>query len=1184
MLREFIITYGSWRFDISQGIGNAGAIARSTQKDLIPQIIMNEMPHSAIICLLFFFSGFAGLAFEIVWCRQLLRALGSGLSANSCVFAAFLTGAATGALICWRLSAQKPPAEKPQFFLVLYGRLELIAAISGLAVCLLLNARSEEFIASCLGLLSKNDLLINIARFFIAFLLLLIPCACMGASYAALGRAFSRKDSTRLFFPLLYGANTIGAAAGSLCSSFFILPFCGLTQTALCASGINFAIFLLCELMSTRKLDTNEVPIRKIPQEIDQATQSNLWAMCAFASGFIALVLEIIWSRIFSSMFGSSIYSVGTVLFMVLLGGGGGSLVTHFIAKDRRTAGILVANLFALSAISIIASTYCHGYLQEIILRADEALSAQNIYDPFTRSVLSRFLIATILVLPSSAFVGSILPAAAAAAQADRTGYGSKYYAINCLGGVSACIIFGAFFFKMLVTSISVPLLASLLISGGLCILTALLLLFKERVAFTNSPSQTPRQKKLATYSWLAAVISCTLAPPLVMLKPPSWNAKLISSGWALYNPQHAASSHLFSLEMDEPVFYMEGLNSTVTISQFPYNNSISIKSDAKVEATLPIDPTLICPGSDLSTHVLLASLPVLFHAGNAEKGLLIGLGSGTTASALLSFPELKQLRISEIEAAVKIACAQLNQYNGGALAASNPASKRVEFEPNDARFVLSSSQNDYDVIISQPGDPWVAGSANLFTHEFFELAKSRLQDKGIFCQWLQIYSIPSDQLISQIATFNQVFPSSYICHPPGGGELLLLGFKNADADSLQHLDSHFFSTANQRIKQSRQSNKLSARAGLFDSYDALSMVLLGPEELKYLLMRQKAEINKDDSAKLEFATCKNFLENRYILQNNFLFLIGQMQNSLLWTPELKDDAENNMYKQSKAFARQALQDGSPLGIFNQKRALETAEKLSKINESTSTLYNRGVILKAFGKDNEANTLLASASAMVAKDQSDVISKFDMSFEADKLQECSQIIAQLNPNKVETRFRRAMLDLRLGQPAKAVPVFRELQSDNALYLPCILSSAYASAALHEFNEAENFLAEYLSINPWDYNSQLAYTSVLCRSNKLTKASAHALTCMRLKPDETDAFLLVLDAAINSSNKNMVSMTHRMLKLHAKADSIAFQALALSPADKSFTSPQERAQFSNFAHLVRTKAEDPNNGYKVLGEP
>jgi spermidine synthase len=1163
-------------------------------KDLIPQIIMNAMPHSAIISLLFFFSGFAGLAFEIVWCRHLLRALGAGLNANSCVFAAFLTGAAAGALICWQISDKKLLKEKSQFFLKLYGRLEFLAAISGVLVCLLLNAKSEEFVASLLGGISGNEFFCDLARFLIAFVVLLLPCACMGASFAALGKAFSQTNCKRIFFPILYGANTTGAAIGSLCTSFWLLPSLGLNKTAFLAGGINTLVFIVCELFAAQKYSTDESEIRSESAEnVDDSSSSNIWALCSFMSGYIALVLEITWTRIFSSLFGSSIYSVGTVLFMLLLGTGVGSFIVHLIARNKQIARRLVTILFLLSAVSIIISSYCHEYLQEIMLRSDEILSALNIYDSFSRSIISRMFVAAIIVFPTSALLGSILPTAAAAARHGESAYGAKFYAINCFGGVSACIIFGAVLFRALIP-MSVPLLISLLLCASLCVLMSLILLIKERktlIAFSPSSDEgeaRPRfyytYQKLARYTWLTALAFSLLLPITVIIRPPHWNAKMVSAGWALYNPQKSSSSTPIALEMSEPVFYMEGLNCTISLNKFAYNNNISLKSDAKVEATLPLEPSLICPGSDLPTHVLLAGLPVLFHKGSAESGLLIGLGSGCTASALLSFPELKNLHISEIEPAVKVACKYLQPYNGGGLDESKSAFKRVHFEDNDARFVLSSSNRSYDVIVSQPGDPWVAGSADLFTQEFFSLAKSRLQNKGVFCQWLQIYAIPAEQLCSLIKTFNEVFPSTYVCHPAGAGELILLGFKDSDSDPLIQLNSTFLSEINERLKHSRQSNHLTARTGLFDCSDPLSTVLLGPEELKIFNTRQKASINTDDDAQLEFATCKSFMESNYVLDRNFFFLSGQLDGGLSWLPSFGDNKQENLCRLSRAFARQSLQDGTLLRLLNEHRADELAEKLSKEKESVATVYNRAVILNAFQKTSEAEFFLQRAAKIVAENESDRLSKFDYYFEADKLAECSSALEQLDAEDPQAIFRKALLFCREKRANDALNLFRELKNENSVYLPCILSSAYASASIEKFDDAENFFAEYLSINPWDFNSQLAYTSMLSRANKMNQALSHASTCFRLRPNDASAMILVSEAAINSGNYNLLKDIQKWLKQHTNADSIGSKALDMMPPDNNYKNWSKQAQFSKFAHFVRSKAEDPNNGYKVLGEP
>ncbi|MBX9725386.1 MAG: hypothetical protein K2X81_28575, partial [Candidatus Obscuribacterales bacterium] len=174
------------------------------------------MSHYKVIIALFFFSGFSGLLFEIVWCRLILRALGAGSVANSCVFAGFMAGAAVGAIVGWKNpeflkilgrpfkaeSISTTDGKNSALFARAYGRLELIAAVSGLVITWLLNAAVCEFVASLLAGLANTEALCNAIRFLICFVILLLPCSAMGAAYATIEKSFAAKQASTNFFPL----------------------------------------------------------------------------------------------------------------------------------------------------------------------------------------------------------------------------------------------------------------------------------------------------------------------------------------------------------------------------------------------------------------------------------------------------------------------------------------------------------------------------------------------------------------------------------------------------------------------------------------------------------------------------------------------------------------------------------------------------------------------------------------------------------------------------------------------------------------------------------------------------------------------------------------------------------------------------------------------------------------------
>jgi spermidine synthase len=136
----------------------------------------------------------------------------------------------------------------------------------------------------------------------------------------------------------------------------------------------------------------------------------------------------------------------------------------------------------------------------------------------------------------------------------------------------------------------------------------------------------------------------------------------------------------------------------------------------------------------------------------------------------------LESLTVCEVEPAVIEAEKLFKTVNGEPLRAENLKSGKVRVLVEDARTILRFDDTKYDVIISQPSEPWLSGSSDLYTCEFWKLASARLKEKGVFCQWIQLYSIDPVCLGILCRTFQNVFPATYVIHSPDAGEVILIG------------------------------------------------------------------------------------------------------------------------------------------------------------------------------------------------------------------------------------------------------------------------------------------------------------------------------------------------------------------------------------------------------------------------
>ncbi len=1188
---------------------------------------MSLMP-AVLISICFFFSGFSALLFEIVWCRLLSRVLGAGTVANACVFAAFMAGAAAGAFLAVafpeKLSLLGKAAkgqEKSSFagFCRAYGRLEFIVAISGILISIsldLLNGTSAPIIAAI-----EIDWLSNLVRFALCFVLMLLPCSAMGAIFATSAFMFgagSEHSKPKNYFALLYGVNTLGAAIGSVTCAFHFLPQLGLAASSFIAATILIAIFLSCELLiSGMKSELRGLRFEEHKEEVQELQMQELEepggsssaaleknrivagllsrTLIVFLSGFMAIALELCFARIFNLVLGSSVYSVAAVLLMVLLGTAFASILIQFLNPPETLAKRLIACGFFFAGLSTLASGYLSHLIYWIFVESSTYVTPVFSQDAFLQAVFARIALAFVYVFFPAAFLGSILPLACktlygpalmqkSRGRASTINTDSILYGVNCMGAVLASVLFLPLLFPLIAEHTESAILNLLIAISLLSFLAAALL---QIILFSKN-------KNLLTKSISFLAILLTLALPIqVFLRPPQWQSALMSSGFLVYKSENPNEPNFDAGGLQQD-FYREGVNSTVSVSINKAANNICLKSDGKVEATLPLDMTLISPGSDMSTHVMLGALPVLFHDGPAKDNLLIGLGSGLSASSLLSFPEIEKLVIAELEPAVVAASKKLSAYNGDPFNKSKAG--KIDLKIQDARFVLSSSAKTYDCIVSQPADPWVNGSQDLYSKEFWSIVYSRLNQKGVFCQWLQLYAIPESGLLSVFKTFSSVFDSVYICHGPGAGEILLLGFKG-DADSLiRGTGFSAIEKIEKRLKQAHNSNKLVAAAGLANAYDSLSLIACGPEQISSMLNaaeKQRADsigIVYDNKSKLEYQTSRSLLTSSSELENNLAALSTACGAGAIWYPAFDSDKAGASYdiaEMSLAYARQALADGSDFKSLNEKRAFAQAQTAQR-HGSPFTYWSEARVIRALGHEQRAEAEIKKALQAKVSKSYDHFARFDIYFELGELDKAAEI-QKLAFSRTEKKIpawilREAMLYLRKNEPEKCLDLSSRLLEQEPCSLPALLAAAYAAEKLNKLELSASMFNTYLSINPWDFETQLSYTNLLCKKSELALAKLHARSASMLRPEDASALILLLACQLEKGDSQSLESTIKVLKEQSLKDEKAGIVLSLSDNGRNAETFANKRAFLRLVNEIRSRAEDPKNGYKMLGEP
>jgi len=701
-----------------------------------------------LFLLLFAVSGAAALIYEVVWTRLLTLHMGHGLAAASAVLAAFMGGLAAGAGAAGRFASKLPPRRALQT----YAALEIAVAVLALLIPLALIA-VRPLLASTYADGTGGGLFAFV-RLSTSVLLLSIPSACMGATFPIASRWIVRASSTAARDAGgLYAANTLGAAAGAVLAGFWLIPALGLRGTTLAGVALN-VIAAAGAWMIARKVNETAAtpsvssvgataPAHQAPALATTKRASTTWIAAAAlgVSGFASLTLQVVWTRLLVQILGPTTYAFSTVVAIFIVGIAIGAAIASRIVSPLLRQGfggqgispaIGLAFSMLLSAALALAAASAVDWalltLGHIVSRPE-----YQFIDVLRREVL----LVSALLLPMAIAFGAAFPFAVALAGGRDEGVAESLgviYAINTLGAILGSLLAGF---------VLVPLIG---LHTTIRLVAAISALFAIVILFGSARGGG----RWAGYALAAGVlIAAAIAP--------EWNRSLLSSGAYKYAISVRGANLESALTAGELLSYREGSTSTVTVRRL--TGTISLAIDGKVDAS---------NGGDMLTQRLLAHVPLLLHP-NPQRAAIIGLGSGVTLGSALTHP-LTEVTVLEISPEVVEASAFFETENHRAL-----ADPRTRLIVGDGRTHLMLGRQSFDVIVSEPSNPWMAGIASLFTREFFEAARDRLAPGGILCQWAHTYDISNRDLKSIVATFMSVFPNGTLWLV-GDADVLLVG------------------------------------------------------------------------------------------------------------------------------------------------------------------------------------------------------------------------------------------------------------------------------------------------------------------------------------------------------------------------------------------------------------------------
>ncbi len=670
---------------------------------------MSRLPRAAFY-VLFIASGFAGLIYESIWTHYLKLFLGHAAYAQSLVLMVFMGGLAAGSAWCGRISAR---ISNP---LLGYALVEAIIGVFALVFHDLFVAVTDWSHATLLPALGSEWLALA-AKLGVSTLLILPQSVLLGMTFPLMSAGLVRAHpaSSGESVAMLYFTNSLGAAVGVLASGFVLIAWVGLPGTLRTAGAINLVLAAVVWFVAR--------PMRGAPLAARTRTEeraTGLLLAVAFFTGLASFVYEISWLRMLSLVLGASTHSFELMLSTFILGLALGGLAVRRAVDATRSPERLLGwvqvamGLLAVATLPVYDATF--GVMESLMKGLARTESGYVLFN------VSGQAIAAMVMLPATFCAGMTLPLITGALLRCGTGESAigQVYAANTLGAIAGVL---------LAVHAGLPLLglkATLIAGGVVDVALGLLLLYRY--------AATRRAFVLAAAASLMAFL------PLASLF--QLDARKMTAG--VFRHGELSSSRDAKI-----LFNKDGKTATVHLVLYP--DATSIRTNGKSDGSIYAPSAR--RGTDEITMVLTAALPLSLKP-DAKHAAVIGIGTGLTTHTLLQNLGLERVETVEIESAMAEASRGFLPRNSAAFA--DPRSKILI---DDAKTFFSTHNRRYDIIVSEPSNPWVSGVSSLFTREFYQRVRTHLKPGGLLVQWFQLYEIDAALLASVMGALGEVFP-----------------------------------------------------------------------------------------------------------------------------------------------------------------------------------------------------------------------------------------------------------------------------------------------------------------------------------------------------------------------------------------------------------------------------------------
>ena len=756
--------------------------------------LTDDRPLLPFLVLLFVGSGCAALIYEVVWMQLLSLIVGSNAISMGVILGTFMGGMCLGSLL---LSKYVKRSEHP---LRVYALLELGIGVFGILIPLILPHVGGLYTA-----IGGSGMAGIVMRAIFCAIVLIIPTIMMGATLPAIARYVEATPQGVSWLGFFYGGNIFGAVGGSLLAGYYLLRVFDMTTACLVGVAINGVVGIL-GLALAKRAPYAAPATDEAPTPPTAAPGARLVYATIALSGLSALGAEVVWTRLLGLSLGQTTYTFSLILATFLFGLGIGSSAGSFLARgaNPRTA------LGWCQALLVLALGWAAWSV-------NQAMPYWPINPTLTDSFATIFQVDLVkslwMVLPGAILWGASFPLALASVSRPCQDPGQlvgSVYAANTVGAILGSLVASLWLIVTLGTQNGQRVLIAVAAVSALLML-ATTITEDGRVTISG---------KGAGIGALVAAVALWVGSTVIAVPP-------LLVGYGRFSaPRY--NDH------GEWVFVGEGLNSSMAVSKL-WNGVLNYHNAGKVQASS--EP------QDMRLQRMLGHLTTLVPT-NPSRVLVIACGAGVTAGAVSIDPMVKNQTIVEIEPFVPRTVAKIFG-DANFHVVDNP---KVHVEIDDARHYVLTTKEKFDAITSDPFDPWVKGAATLYSKEFFEIAREKLNPGGVVTVFVQLYESNLAAVKSEVSTFLSVFKNGMVFaneYQGGGYDVVLLGQKEDTPIDIDAIEARLARPEYAPMRQSL------AEIGFYSATDLFSTIAAhGPELAPWMA---DAQINYDKNLRLQY-------------------------------------------------------------------------------------------------------------------------------------------------------------------------------------------------------------------------------------------------------------------------------------------------------------------------------------------